>query len=284
MADNGYFKDKVAVITGGGGTLCSCIARHLAEEGARVAVIGRTMGKLEAVVDGITAAGGVCIAVTGDVSDEESMRRAAEEIRARLGSCDILVNGAGGNNPKAITTNAAFTPEELDDAAFADKIGFFNVNMDYFRSVIDINVVGTVICSRVFGRQMAEKGGGAILNFASMNSYRPLSCRPAYALSKAAIVNFTQWLASYLAPAGIRVNAVAPGFITNANNIRFYGSLETGYTPRGMNILSHTPMGRFGKAGELLGVADLLLDTERAGFITGVTVPVDGGFLSCSGL
>ena len=117
-----------------------------------------------------------------------------------------------------------------------------------------------------------------------MNSYRPLSCRPAYALSKAAIVNFTQWLAAYLAPAGIRVNAVAPGFITNANNIRFYGSLETGYTPRGMNILSHTPMGRFGKAGELLGVADLLLDTERAGFITGVTVPVDGGFLSCSGL
>ena len=117
-----------------------------------------------------------------------------------------------------------------------------------------------------------------------MNSYRPLSCRPAYALSKAAIVNFTQWLAAYLAPAGIRVNAVAPGFITNANNIKFYGSLETGYTPRGMNILSHTPMGRFGKAGELLGVADLLLDTERAGFITGVTVPVDGGFLSCSGL
>ncbi|HIQ78369.1 MAG TPA: SDR family NAD(P)-dependent oxidoreductase [Candidatus Scatomorpha intestinavium] len=284
MSENSAFEGKVAVITGGGGTLCSCIAKHLAAAGAKVAVIGRTMGKLEAVVNEITAAGGVCIAKTGDVSNEESMQRAAEEIKSELGPCGILVNGAGGNNPKAITTNAAFTPEELDSEAFGDKIGFFNVNMDYFRSVIDINVVGTVICSRVFGRQMAESGGGAILNFASMNSYRPLSCRPAYALSKAAIVNFTQWLASYLAPAGIRVNAVAPGFITNANNIRFYGSLETGYTPRGMNILAHTPMGRFGRADELLGVVDLLLDGGRAGFVTGVTVPVDGGFLSCSGL
>lgn len=284
MANEKAFENKVAVITGGGGKLCSSVAKHLAQQGAKIAVIGRTMGKLETVAKEIKAMGGVCVPKTGDVSNEDSMLAVASELLDELGHCDILVNGAGGNNPKAITTNVRFTPEELDEEKWGDNIGFFNVGMDSFRSVIDINVTGTVICSRVFGRQMAESGGGAILNFASMNSYRPLSCRPAYALSKAAIVNFTQWLANYLAPAGIRVNAVAPGFITNANNIKFYGSLETGYTPRGQNILAHTPMGRFGKADELLGAIDWLLDDTRSGFVTGITVPVDGGFLSCSGL
>lgn len=284
MLNENPFQGKVAVITGGGGKLCSTVAKHLAAQGAKIAVIGRTMSKLQVVVDEITAMGGVCVAKAGDVSSEESMCSIADELAIELGNCDILVNGAGGNNPKAITTNARFSPEELDVEKWGDNIGFFNVSLDAFRSVIDINVTGTVICSRVFGRQMAAGGGGAILNFASMNSYRPLSCRPAYALSKAAIVNFTQWLANYLAPAGIRVNAVAPGFITNANNIKFYGSLETGYTQRGLNILSHTPMGRFGKADELLGAIDWLLDENRSGFVTGITVPVDGGFLSCSGL
>ena len=284
MENDKIFRDKVAVVTGGGGKLCSCVARNLAERGARVAVIGRTMGKLAAVAEEINAHGGICVPKTGDVSSEESMLKVAAELKGELGGCDILVNGAGGNNPAAITTNARFTREELDSQGSGGEIGFFNIDIDIFRSVIDINVLGTVICSRVFGRQMAENGGGAILNFASMNSYRPLSCRPAYALSKAAIVNFTQWLANYLAPAGIRVHAVAPGFITNSNNIRFYGSQETGYTARGLNILSHTPMERFGTADEVWGAAEWLLDGSRSGFVTGVTVPVDGGFLSCSGL
>lgn len=278
------FQNKTAVITGGGGTLCSKIAVHLSQNGARVAVIGRSMDKLQLVVDEIHGMGGICIGKSGDVSDEATMKRIADEIRQELGPCDILLNGAGGNHPNAVTTDASFDPDTLDGPKAADTITFFNMDIGTFQSVVDINVIGTVICCRVFGRQMAEKRSGEIVNFASMNSYRPLSCRPAYALSKAAIVNFTQWLASYLAADGIRVNAIAPGFFTNTNNIRFYGSLETGYTPRGVNILAHTPMKRFGKAEELLGTVDWLLDDEKSGFVTGITVPVDGGFLSCSGL
>lgn len=281
--NNSYFSEKVCVVTGGGGTLCSRIAVFLAKEGAKVVVVGRSLDKLQKVIDEIHEFHGFCVAKTADVSNEESVKKIAEEIKNEIGPCDILVNGAGGNNPKAITTNAHFVPEDLTEDN-SEIISFFNVDMEKFRSVIDINVIGTIHCCRVFGRQMAEKRSGAILNFASMNSYRPLSCRPAYALSKAAIVNLTQWLANYLAPAGIRVNAIAPGFITNANNIKFYGSLETGYTERGKNILSHTPMGRFGKADEMVGTVEWLLNTEKSGFVTGVTVPIDGGFLTCSGL
>lgn len=278
------FRDKVAVVTGGGGTLCSRIAVHLAKNGAKVAVIGRSMDKLRTVVDEIHSFGGVCIGKCGDVSYESAMAEIAGEIKRELGACDMLINGAGGNNPDAITTNATFSPDDLDPERSADMITFFNVDLKACRSVIDINVLGTVICCRVFGRQMAEKGAGAIINFASMNSYRPVSCRPAYAFSKAAIVNFTQWAANYLAAAGIRINAIAPGFFTNANNIRFYGSQETGYTPQGENILAHTPMKRFGTDDELLGTVEWLLDDGRSGFVTGITVPVDGGFLTCSGL
>lgn len=278
------FENKVTVITGGGGKLCSKIAVHLAENGAKVAVIGRSMDKLQLVVDEIRRFGGICIGKSGDVSDETAMERVADEIREELGLCDILINGAGGNQAGAITTDANYIPDKMEEEKAADDITFFNMDMDVFKSVIDVNVIGTVICCRAFGQQMIEKKSGGILNFASMNSYRPLSCRPAYALSKAAIVNLTQWMANYLATAGIRVNAIAPGFFTNSNNIRFYGSLETGYTPRGLNILAHTPMKRFGKAEELLGTVDWLLDDERSGFVTGVTVPIDGGFLTCSGL
>ena len=278
-----YFNGKVAVITGGGGTLCSRIAVFLAKSGAKVVVVGRSMDKLQRVIDEISEFGGVCIGKVGDVADEASMHLIAEEIKEEFGPCDILVNGAGGNNPKAITANANFAPEDISKDN-SELISFFNLDMEKFRSVVDINVIGTVICCRIFGCQMAEKGSGAILNFASMNSYRPLSCRPAYALSKAAIVNFTQWLANYMASAGVRVNAVAPGFITNDNNKRFYGSLETGYTTRGNNIISHTPMKRFANADELIGTVEWLLNDEKSGFVTGVTVPVDGGFLTCSGL
>ena len=281
--DSSYFSENVCVVTGGGGTLCSRIAVFLAKEGAKVVIVGRSIDKLQKVINEIHEFNGFCVAKTADVSCEDSVKKIADEIKNELGPCDILINGAGGNNPKAITTNANFVPEDLAEDN-SEVISFFNVDMEKFKSVIDINVIGTINCCRVFGRQMAEKGDGAILNFASMNSYRPLSCRPAYALSKAAIVNFTQWLANYLAPAGVRVNAIAPGFITNANNIKFYGSLETGYTQRGKNILSHTPMDRFGKADEMVGTVEWLLNSEKSGFVTGITVPIDGGFLTCSGL
>lgn len=279
-----YFEGKVAVITGGGGILCSHIAMNLAQRGARIVLIGRDVRKLQKVADEVKDFGGFCVGKKGDVSREKEMQEIAKEVREELGCCDILVNGAGGNNPGAITTDAHYRLEKPGEDSSKDTITFFNADMGIFRNVIDVNLMGAVLCCRAFGSQMVESGGGVILNFASMNSYRPLSCRPAYAMSKAAIVNFTQWLANYLAPTGIRVNAVAPGFVTNANNIKFYGSLDTGYTTQGANILSHTPMGRFGTAEEIWGTVEWLLNDERSGFVTGITVPIDGGFLTCSGI
>lgn len=282
--ENSFFRNKIAVVTGGGGTICSEIAIQLAKNGAKVAIFGRKLEKLRKTEEKIKALGGECLPLSVDVSDEAAVLRAAEEVYKAFGPCDFLVNGAGGNNPKAVTANSFFQKEDLLPRQETGKLSFFNVDMGDFKSVIDVNLIGAVICCRVFGAQMAEKGSGAIINFASMNSYCPLSCRPAYAMSKAAIVNFTQWLASYLAPAGVRVNAVAPGFVANENNVRFNGSPETGYTPRGMKIIERTPMGRFSQAGELWGAVEWLLDDEKAGFVTGVTLPVDGGFLSYSGL
>ena len=280
MADNGYFKDKVAVITGGGGTLCSCIARHLAEEGARVAVIGRTMGKLEAVVDGITAAGGVCIAVTGDVSDEESMRRAAEEIRARLGSCDILVNGAGGNNPKGTTTSEYFDKADLLDE---NARSFFDLDKDGVSFVFNLNFLGTLLTTQAFAVDMLETGG-CIVNISSMNAYTPLTKIPAYSGAKAAVSNFTQWLAVHFANCGIRVNAIAPGFFATNQNRTLLFNEDGSLTPRSHKIISQTPMGRFGEPEELLGTLRFLIDDKASGFVTGITIPVDGGFSAYSGV
>jgi len=282
--ENAYFKDKVAVVTGGGGTIGSKIAIHLAKCGAKVAILGRKAEKLQKVATEIHSFGGKCITVPTDVSCEGAVQTAAEEISRTFGPCDFLVNTAGGNLPMAVTENSFFKEEDLRPQDETGHISFFNLAMSDFKAVIDANLLGTVICCRIFGSQMAEKNSGAIINFASMNSYCPLSCRPAYAMSKAAIVNFTQWLASYLATAGVRVNAVAPGFVANENNVRFNGSPETGYTERGQKIIDRTPMGRFSKAEELIGAVEWLLNDEKAGFVTGITVPVDGGFLSYTGL
>lgn len=280
MADNGYFKDKVAVITGGGGTLCSCIARHLAEEGARVAVIGRTMGKLEAVVDGITAAGGVCIAVTGDVSDEGSMRRAAEEIRARLGSCDILVNGAGGNNPKGTTTNDYFDIKDMKDP---DVKSFFDLDGGGVDFVFKLNFLATFLTTQVFAADMIGRGGN-IVNVSSMNAFRPLTRIPAYSGAKAAVSNFTEWLAVHFAKEGIRVNAIAPGFFVTKQNYGLLFDNDGKPTARAQKILAGTPMGRFGEPEEILGTLTFLTDDTKAGFVTGIVVPIDGGFSAYSGV
>lgn len=274
------FKDKVAVITGGGGTLCSCIARHLAEEGARVAVIGRTMGKLEAVVDGITAAGGVCIAVTGDVSDEGSMRRAAEEIRARLGSCDILVNGAGGNNPKGTTTNDYFDIKDMKDP---DVKSFFDLDGGGVDFVFKLNFLATFLTTQVFAADMIGRGGN-IVNVSSMNAFRPLTRIPAYSGAKAAVSNFTEWLAVHFAKEGIRVNAIAPGFFVTKQNYGLLFDKDGKPTARAQKILAGTPMGRFGEPEEILGTLTFLTDDTKAGFVTGIVVPIDGGFSAYSGV
>lgn len=279
-----YFENKVAVVTGAGGTLCSEIAMDLAAKGAKVVLIGRTAEKLEKVAEKIRTAGGVCAVKAGDVTDADAMERIADEIREEWGVCRFLVNGAGGNNIKAMTTHPHFDPAEISADKPEGMVGFFDLDLAEFQKVLLINTMGTVIATRIFARQMAEAGEGTVLNFASMNSYRPLTKVPAYAMSKAAVVNLTEWLATYLAPAKIRINAVAPGFFVNERSVKYLGSVETGLTPRGQSVISHTPMGRFGDPRDLLGTVSFLLDDRAAAFITGITVPVDGGFLSESGI
>lgn len=274
----------VAVVTGAGGTLCSEIAKHLAAEGARVALVGRTEAKLAVVAQAITAGGGICRVAPADVTDAAAMTKLAAALGDDWGPCRLLINGAGGNQLGAMTTQTAYEAGESDPANPTHDTGFFGLAADVLSSVLLANTLGTVIPAQVFGAQMAAAGGGAIINFASMNSYRPLSRVPAYAMSKAAIVTFTQWLAAYLAPANIRVNAIAPGFFINERSVKYLGEPETGLTPRGENVMAHTPQKRFGQARDLLGCVDWLLDDDRAGFVTGITVPIDGGFLSTPGI
>lgn len=280
----GRYDNKVAVVTGGGGTLCSVIAEKLADEGAKVVLVGRTQAKLDVVAEKIRAQGGVCIVKTCDVTNEESVKALANEVETVFGPCSILINGAGGNNNKAVTTLNEFSPDELDPEKKGSVVGFFDLDCAVLSSVIETNTMGTLIPCRVFGLQMAKNGGGAIINFASMNSYKPLTRVPAYAMAKAAIVNFTEWLANYYAPANIRVNAVAPGFFVNERSRKILETPDGGLTARGEHVQAHTPLKRFGQAPELWGCIDWLLDDDRSGFVTGITVPVDGGFSAHPGI
>ncbi len=276
-------KGKIAVITGAGGTLCSEMARELARLGAKVVVAGRGLENTKQVTDEIIAEGGQAIQAVFDVTDICAMRKAREQVRTEFGLCQILVNGAGGNQFSAITNVSRYTEAELDNSD-PDIRGFFNLDMNTFARVAEINLMGTVIPCQVFGEDMARAGGGSIVNIASMNSYRPLSRVGAYGAAKAGLRNFTQWLADYLALANVRVNAIAPGFFLNKNNSKRLLTPEGDLSPRGEQIVSHTPMARFGEAKELLGTLKWLVDDEASGFVTGITVPVDGGFLACSGL
>ena len=278
------WQGKVAVVTGAGGTLCSVIAAFLAEKGMKVVLIGRTKEKLDKTAAVIQSKGGVYRIECADVNDVAALTDIAARVAAEWGPCRILVNGAGGNNINAMTTNTAYNPAEITSDKPDDMRGFFDLDMDIFANVLKTNTVGTVIPCQIFGKQMAAAGGGSILNFASMNTYRPLSRVSAYAMSKAAIANFTQWLAAYLAPANIRVNAVAPGFFVNERSIKYLRTPDGGLSPRGENVMHHTPMQRFGEAQDLLGCVEWLLDDEKAAFVTGITVPVDGGFLSSTGI
>ena len=308
-----YCKDKVAVVTGAGGTLCSAIAKDLARQGAKVVLVGRTREKLEKVAAEI-AGPGVRIE-PADVTDEKAIQEIADRVAAEWGPCRFLINGAGGNNVKAMPTRLRFCEKDFESPLFtngnchncsqiananstrstcstrldnpkelpADR-GFFDIDMEAFKSVLEINTLGTVIPSRIFGLQMARAGGGAILNFASMNTYRPLTRVAPYAMSKAAIANWTMFFAQYMAPAKVRVNAVAPGFMVNERSKQYLMTPDGGLSPRGEQVMHHTPMGRFGEAQDLLGCVNWLLDDSVSSFVTGVTVPVDGGFLSSAGV
>ncbi len=280
---NGKLDNKVMVITGAGGTLCSALARHFAGQGASIAVLDLAADAADAVAKEIEAGGGRAIGIAADVTDVAAVRKARDVVRRELGECRILINGAGGNQMPAITTVNAFTAGELGNSD-PELRGFFNLDMKAFQRVSEVNLMGTVIPCQVFGEDIVRAGGGAIVNFASMNALRPLSRVPAYAAAKAGIANFTQWLAAYLACARVRVNAVAPGFFLNEKSRKRLTNSDGSFSERGRNVIAHTPMARFGEAEELIGCIRWLIDDDAAGFVTGITVPVDGGFMSCSGV
>jgi NAD(P)-dependent dehydrogenase (short-subunit alcohol dehydrogenase family) len=266
------FTGKTVAITGGTGVLGADIACALVGCGAQVAILGRNLEAGQAVLARMGARASQCALIQCDVLSRESVVKAAQDAVARFGKIDCLVNGAGGNNPNA-TTN----PERK----------FFDIPLDAFRSVLDLNVVGTVLPSQVFGKLMADQGHGVILNVSSMNAFRPLTRIAAYSAAKAAVSNFTQWLAVHMAQEyspNIRVNAIAPGFFLTSQNRFLLTDKETGeLTPRGKAILSHTPMARFGKPEDLVGGCLWLLSPASA-FVTGTVIAVDGGFAAFSGV
>jgi NAD(P)-dependent dehydrogenase (short-subunit alcohol dehydrogenase family) len=280
----GRFEKKIAVVTGAGGTLCSEIAIQLSLEGVKVFLVGRTLEKLEKTASKIKELGGTSAEIyVCDVTDKNAVALLAERVEAE-GGCDYLINGAGGNNVKAMPTITKYDPRELSGELPEGQKGLYNIDMDAFESVLDINIMGTVYPTLAFSKQMIKKGVGSIINFASMNTYCPLTRCFAYAMSKAAISNLTQSLAAYFAPAGIRINAIAPGFMVNERSKAYLGTVEDGLTARGQQVIGHTPMGRFGQASDLIGCVKWLIDDKSSSFVTGITIPVDGGFLTLSGV
>ena len=269
--------DKVAVITGAGGVLCSSYSKALAQCGAKVAVLDLNEAAAQKVADEITAEGNKAIAVKVNCLDSASLNEAHDKVVAAFGPCDILINGAGGNNPRGTTDDEQF------DAAVEGVKTFFDLDPAGVRFVFDLNVIAALMTTQVFAKDMIGRGGN-IMNVSSMNAFRPLTKIPAYSGAKSAVSNFTQWLATYLAKSNIRVNAIAPGFfVTNQNRALLF--TEDGKpTARTGKILAATPMGRFGEADELLGAVLFLLCDEAASFITGVVLPIDGGFSAYSGV
>ena len=274
---------KVAVVTGGGGILCSVMAKSLAEAGAKVAILDLKEEAAKKVADEIVKAGGKAIGVAANVLDLESLKKAEAIVKAELGACDILVNGAGGNNPKGTTSKEYLMPEDLVKKT-EGVTTFFDLDPAGVGFVFNLNFLGTLLTTQVFAREMAEKGAGSIINISSMNAFTPLTKIPAYSGAKAAISNFTRWLAVHFSKVNIRVNAIAPGFFLTEQNRTLLTNPDGSLTARGNTILSHTPMGRFGTPDDLTGALLFLVDDSASSFINGVVLPVDGAFSAFSGV
>ena len=270
---------KVAVVTGAGGVLCGRMAKVLARAGAKVALLNRSTAAIEQYAEEICSEGGTARAYQVNVMDKVGLEETAAKILSDLGSCDILINGAGGNNPMATTDKEYFESGDMD----ADTKSFFDLDQEGVSSVFDLNFIGTLLPTQVFAKQMVERGGN-IINISSMNAYTPLTKIPAYSGAKAAISNFTQWLAVHFSKTGIRVNAIAPGFFSTKQNAKLLWNEDGTPTARTKKILAATPMDRFGKTEELDGALLFLVNDDAAGFITGVVLPVDGGFSAYSGV
>lgn len=272
---------KTVVVTGAGGVLCSSFSKHLAKLGARVALLDLNLKAAERAADEIIAEGGIAKAYECNVLDKKSVESVHDRVTADLGKCDILINGAGGNNPKATTLHETY---QSGDANASDFLTFFNIDEAGFDFVFDLNIKGVLLPSQVFMKDMIGRSGCSVLNVSSMNAYRPLTKIPAYSAAKAAVSNFTSWLAVHFASENIRVNAIAPGFFVTNQNRDLLFDANGDPTPRTDKILRSTPMGRFGDPDELLGTVEWLLDETKSSFVTGITVPVDGGFSAYSGV
>ena len=275
-------KNKTAVVTGGGGVLCSMFAKVLGKCGANVAILDLRGDAAQSVADEITADGGSAKGYAANVLDRASLEAVREQIAKDFGDCSILINGAGGNNPKGTTGKEYLEPEDLKPDS--ELVTFFDLDPDGVQFVFNLNFLGTLLPTQVFARAMAENQSGNIINISSMNAFTPLTKIPAYSGAKAAVSNFTQWLAVHFSRMGIRVNAIAPGFfVTNQNRGMLFD--ENGApTERTKKILAATPMNRFGEAEELVGTLLWLLNDKASGFVDGVIVPVDGGFSAYSGV
>lgn len=272
---------KTAVVTGGGGVLCSRFAKVLAACGAKVAVLDLTKEKADEVAQEINNAGGKAIGIGANVLEQESLMAARDIVNAELGPCDILINGAGGNHPKGTTTKEYLFKEDLEPKE--GVISFFDLDPKGIEFVFNLNFLGTLLPTQAFAKDMFDKEA-VIINISSMNAFSPLTKIPAYSAAKAAVSNFTQWLAVHMSKVGIRVNAIAPGFFITNQNKALLQNTDGSYTERSKKILNMTPMERFGGDEELVGTLLWLVSNKASSFVNGVVVPVDGGFSAYSGV
>lgn len=273
---------KVVVVTGAGGVLCSTLAEALAKQGHKIALLDLKKEAAEKVAQEINAKGGIAIGVEANVLKKESLEAAKKEVNDKLGACDILINGAGGNHPLGTTSNPFLLEEDLKNTAEGFKT-FFDLDPDGIQFVFNLNFIGTLLPTQVFAKDMVGKEGCSILNISSMNAYTPLTKIPAYSGAKAAVSNFTQWLAVHFSKVGIRVNALAPGFFLTDQNRALLTTENGDLTARGNTIIEQTPMGRFGEPKDLISTTLYLCD-DASSFVTGVVIPIDGGFSAFSGV
>ena len=275
-------KGKTAVVTGAGGVLCSSFARVLAASGAKVALLDINQGAAEKVAEEIRTEGHSAMGVAANVLEQASMSAARDRIFAEFGPCDILINGAGGNSPKGTTTKEYLYKEDL--VKQEGIVTFFDLDPKGIEFVFNLNFLGALITTQAFARDMVDRPGAVIVNISSMNAFCPLTKIPAYSGAKAAVSNFTQWLAVHLSKVGIRVNAIAPGFFKTQQNHALLFNADGSLTERSNKIVGMTPMGRFGESEELFGTLLWLVSEKASGFVNGTVIPVDGGFSAYSGV